>query len=42
MCTKLIPTKEKHILNPLIEYITKVKKENWDLVSMSCYADLNH
>ena len=28
MCAKLITTKEKYILKPLAEYITKVKKEN--------------
>ena len=42
MCAKVIPTKGKHILKPLGRYITEVKKENWDLVGASRYADLNH
>ena len=42
MCAKVIPTKGKHILKPLSGYITEEKKENWDLVGASRYADLNH
>ena len=42
MCAKVIPTKEKHILKLPSGYITEVKKENWDHVGASRYADLNH
>ena len=42
MCTKLIPTKGKHIWNLYFSTFQKEKKENWDLVGVSCYADLNH
>ena len=38
MLAKHIPTKGKHILKPLVVYITKVKKNGWDLIGASGYA----
>ena len=41
MRAKYIPTKGKHILKPLVVYITEVKKNCWDPIGASGYAILN-